>query len=72
MDLAVARGTESCGIDLIRFPGQFDEPFPLDRYKMFHRAGFRIVPIPYSRWLADRQLWGIRRTAGTSLHQLPA
>ncbi|HEU4387743.1 MAG TPA: AAA domain-containing protein [Blastocatellia bacterium] len=54
MDLVIAREENSCGIDLVGYPGEFEAPFPLERYRMFHRAGLKIVPLPYSRWLLDR------------------
>jgi superfamily I DNA and/or RNA helicase len=55
MDMVVTRNGQSCGIDMIGYPGCFAEALCLERYKMFRRAGFRIVPVPYSRWLANRR-----------------
>jgi hypothetical protein len=42
--------SRSCGIELVGYPGAREAAFPLERYKMFHRAGLKIVPLPYSRW----------------------
>jgi len=55
MDLVAVRDGQSCAIDLIGFPGDFEAAFSVDRYKMFHRAGLRMVPVPYSRWLGEPQ-----------------
>ncbi|MFQ5571010.1 MAG: DEAD/DEAH box helicase [Rhodothermales bacterium] len=54
MDVVAAAGRRSCGIDLIGFPGAFEQAFPLERYKMFYRAGLKLIPLPYTRWLTDR------------------
>jgi len=54
LDIVATRNGRSCGVDLIGYPGDFEAALSLERYKMFHRAGFRIVPVPYSRWLADK------------------
>ncbi|HWO03052.1 MAG TPA: DEAD/DEAH box helicase [Blastocatellia bacterium] len=50
LDLVVSYGGRSCGIDLIGYPGAFESAFPLERYKMFHRAGLRIIPLAYTLW----------------------
>ena len=55
MDLIVTREGMSCGIDLVGYPGDFEAAFPIERYKMFHRAGLKIVPVSYSRWLMDKE-----------------
>jgi len=55
MDMVVLRNGQSCGIDMIGYPGDFSAALSLERYKMFHRAGLRMVPIPYSRWLTNRK-----------------
>jgi hypothetical protein len=54
LDLVVARDSHSCGIDLVGYPGAREMAFPLERYKMFHRAGLKIFPLPYSRWRLHR------------------
>jgi hypothetical protein len=50
MDLVAARDGRSCGIDLVGYPGAYESAFPLERYKMFHRAGLRIIPLSYTLW----------------------
>jgi hypothetical protein len=54
MDLVALDGPNSLGIDLIGYPGQFEAAFPLERYKMLWRAGIRVFPLPYTRWLVER------------------
>lgn len=54
MDLVAARDGRSCGIDLVGYPGAYESAFPLERYKMFHRAGLRIIPISYALWRTRR------------------
>lgn len=54
LDLVVAREGRSCGIDLIGYPGPYQAAFPIERYKMFHRAGLRIIPITYTLWRSRR------------------
>jgi len=57
MDMVVLRNGQSCGIDMIGCSGDFSAALSLERYKMFHRAGLKMVPIPYSRWLNHRKAW---------------
>jgi hypothetical protein len=54
MDLVAMRDGTCCGVDLVGYPGEFEGSFPTERYKMFYRAGFKILPVPYSRWILDR------------------
>jgi len=54
MDLVAARDGRSCGIDLVGYPGAYESAFPLERYKMFHRAGLRIIPLSYALWRTQR------------------
>ena len=56
MDLVVARGGRSCGIDLIGYPGPHESAFPLERYMMFHRAGLSIIPVSYALWRIRQEL----------------
>ena len=56
LDIVAVNATKSIGIDLIGYPGDFEEVYSLDRYKMFKRAGFEIFPLPYMSWKRDREL----------------
>lgn len=53
-DLVIKQRNHVLGIDLIGYPGAFDEVVELDRIKLFKRAGHRVFPIPYNHWLYDR------------------
>ncbi|MCP4159213.1 MAG: hypothetical protein GY760_03995, partial [Deltaproteobacteria bacterium] len=47
-------GNKTFGIDLIGYPGEFENAFSLDRYKMLKRAGLRTFPLPYVNWVLNR------------------
>ena len=50
MDFVIQTKEKTIGIDLIGFPGRYEDAFSLERYKMFKRAGMRIFPLAYSEW----------------------
>jgi hypothetical protein len=54
IDVVVADGKRTFGIDLIGFPGRFIDAFPLERYLMFKRANLDIYPISYFDWVKNR------------------
>ncbi len=54
IDIVVADGKRTFGIDLIGFPGRFIDAFPLERYLMFKRANLDIYPISYFDWIHNR------------------
>lgn len=66
LDLAARRDTTVCGFDLVGRPGGSAGMLPLERYRMFARAGLRIVPISYPRWVLQRQrsLEALRHAVG--------
>ncbi|GEM_PF-6533966 len=43
-------------IDLIGFPGVFEEALSLERWRMLERVGLRIFYLPFSKWHYDRAL----------------
>lgn len=43
------------GIDLIGYPGVFEEGLSLSAYKVLHRAGIRTFPMPFSFWKLDQE-----------------
>lgn len=55
IDLLAARDGQSLAIDLIGCPGPTAHVFPLERYKMFQRAGLALWPLPYTNWIYDRE-----------------
>jgi len=54
IDLVAGKENQIVGIDLIGYPGQFEDAFNTERYKILARAGFKIMPLAYSRWLFNR------------------
>jgi hypothetical protein len=50
VDLVVRTRNGYAGIDLVGYPGRFDDPIPLERYRMLGRAGLRVVPLSFARW----------------------
>jgi superfamily I DNA/RNA helicase len=54
IDLVAGRDGRSMGIDLIGHPGEFSGAFTLERYRMYHRAGLTLFPLPYSAWRQDK------------------
>ena len=55
MDFVIQIEDRTLGIDLIGFPGRFEDAFSLERYKMLKRAGMRIFPLGYSEWERSQQ-----------------
>jgi len=53
MDIVVQKDGQRCGIDLVGYPGPFEESFSLERYRMFMRGGLAVVPVSYVRWCLD-------------------
>ena len=43
------------GIDLIGYPGEFEDAFSLERYKMLQRAGLKTLPLSYSEFISDKE-----------------
>jgi pimeloyl-ACP methyl ester carboxylesterase len=55
LDLLVEKEGKEIGIDLIGHPGGFAPAIDLERYRMFRRAGLRILPLPFSTWQAGAE-----------------
>lgn len=55
LDLAIVYKGEIIGVDLIGYPGMFEEGLSLSAYKVLHRVGVRTFPMPYSFWKLDPQ-----------------
>lgn len=54
VDLIYTLGEKTRAIDLVGFPGAFQEAFPLERLLTFRRAGLEILPLSYLDWLFRR------------------
>ncbi len=55
IDILICKDQDYIGIDLIGFPGEMEDYYSLERYKMLQRGKVRIFPLPYALWLADRE-----------------
>ncbi len=56
IDILFIYKEKSYGIDLVGYPGNYINAFPIGRYKMLFRIGLKIITIPYSTWLLDQDL----------------
>ncbi len=43
------------GINLIGYPGEFEDALRMEDYKILRRAGLPTFPLPYSYWLFDQE-----------------
>lgn len=50
MDMVVMKDDEVLAIDLIGFAGDQADAFHLERYKIFERAGLKIIPLCVTSW----------------------
>ncbi|MCG8701469.1 MAG: DEAD/DEAH box helicase, partial [Bacteroidales bacterium] len=55
IDLIVSVKNENFGIDLIGYPGEFEDAFSMERYNILHRANLPIFPLSYAHWCYDKQ-----------------
>jgi superfamily I DNA and/or RNA helicase len=55
VDLVAERDGRLLGIDLVGHPGVYAGSFEIERYRLWNRAGLRILPLPYSAWRRDRR-----------------
>lgn len=55
IDLLVKRNNTYIGIDLIGYPGAFEDGVNINSYRVLHRANINIIPIPYSNWHFEKQ-----------------
>ena len=55
IDIVLVRnGTTYC-IDLIGYPGAFEEALPIERWRMLERVGISTFSLDYSSWVLDRE-----------------
>ncbi len=55
MDIACQYGDKLLAIDLIGYPGESQQYYHLERYKLFQRTGITLFPLAYSSWVYQRQ-----------------
>lgn len=56
MDIVIISDGSYFCIDLIGFPGEFEEQFSLENIKMLNRMNTPIFFIPYSNWCLERKI----------------
>lgn len=54
IDIVVVHKKKSYCIDLVGYPGAFEDTFPLERWKMLERMGVKTFALPYSSWYINR------------------
>ncbi|MDC7222422.1 MAG: AAA domain-containing protein [Spirochaetales bacterium] len=50
MDIILMKENLVMAVDLVGFPGEEGRPLPVDRYKIFSRAGLTIHPVEFTGW----------------------
>lgn len=55
IDLLFKKDERFIGIDLIGFPGEMQDYYSLERYKMIERGNIQLFPLPYVLWLGDKE-----------------
>ena len=50
IDILVEYEGRYIGIDLIGYPGDFQEAFSIERYKILNRVGITVFPLSYISW----------------------
>ena len=56
MDLVALHESHAIAIDLIGFPGEYEDALHLEHYKIFERAGLTIFPLTHVAWLFEKEL----------------
>ncbi|MFC3152808.1 DEAD/DEAH box helicase [Litoribrevibacter euphylliae] len=54
IDVLCQKDGRLLGVDLIGFPGDFQDFYDVDTYKSLFRSGISVLPMPYSAWLQDQ------------------
>ena len=55
LDVVLRLNEMVIGVDLIGYPGRFEETYAMERYLMFKRAGLTAYPLPFTYWLVDTE-----------------
>lgn len=56
VDILCRHNDQYIAIDLIGFPGPWNDFFELNTYKLFKRAGVEVLPISYGLWVVDKDV----------------
>lgn len=54
IDIVVVKDGKTYCIDLVGYPGIYQEAFPLERIKMFNRMHIKVFSLPYLLWTIDK------------------
>ena len=55
VDLLIKHNDRYLGIDLVGYPGEFEDIFGIERYRILNRAGIKVFPLPYSDWYFENE-----------------
>ncbi len=55
VDLLLKFNDQYLGIDLVGYPGEFEDVFGIERYRVLSRAGIKVFPLPYSDWYFENE-----------------
>jgi superfamily I DNA and/or RNA helicase len=54
VDILCCSGSKSVALDLIGFPGEYEEFYEMTTYDLFSRAGLEVFPLSYGLWLMNK------------------
>jgi len=55
IDIVVVNNGKTYCVDLIGYPGEFEEALPIERWRMLERVGLSTFTLPYSAWYFDKE-----------------
>ncbi len=55
IDLLLKYEGRYIGIDLVGYPGELEDVFGVERYRILNRAGVQIFPLPFSDWYFENE-----------------
>lgn len=58
IDLLVKVSDKYFGINLVGYPGEYEDAYPMERYRILNRAGIHMFPLPYSDWYFENENTG--------------
>ena len=56
IDIVILKNNKTYCIDLIGFPGVFEEGLSIERWRMLERVGLQVFYLPFSKWHYDKEL----------------
>ena len=56
IDIVILKNNKTYCIDLIGFPGVFEEALSIERWRMLERVGLQVFYLPFSKWHYDKEL----------------